>query len=115
VQRFDRGRGFGYHLGVPFGLIVSNACWTLLAVASPNEDLPAPRGEQAFVSATVPNGTLCAEPPPKQLYLPSQSRRAGKRSRDPISPQFAEYDIPIRPGASLEDALPLTRRSDPRR
>ena len=115
VQPIDRGRGFGYHLGVPFGFIVPDACWTIPTVASPKESLPAPRGEQALALAIVPNGTGCAGPAFKGLFLPSQSRHAGKRSRDPISPQFAEYDIPIRPGASLEDVFPLTRRSDPHR
>ena len=73
-----------------------DACWTLPTVASPKESLPAPRGEQASVSATVPNTTICAEPLSGALYLPSQSKRAGNLSWDPIPPRFAEYDIPLR-------------------
>ena len=73
-----------------------DACWTLPTVASPKESLPAPRGEQASVSATVPNTTSFAEPPSGALYLPSQSERAGNLGRVPIPPRFAEYDIPLR-------------------
>ena len=102
-------------LDVPFGFIVPDACWTTPTVASPKASLQAPRGEQAVASVFVPSGTGCAEPHFKGLFHPSQTPGAGKRSREPISPKFADTDIPFRAGAEPDGVCAHGRRSDPRR